>query len=399
MKTKLDRSVYIVCLGTAMTQFANMVYPMLTIILQQKMGFSAKAIAVVLAIDSVALFLASFVGGKIADRFNKKMNIIVGDLISILLYITGAILPFSVATIALIIAGGFFQQMELASYNTLIAELTSDEERDRGFSLFYLCVNIGIFASTALSGFLIENHMRLVFSLNALGITISTLFIGFLLKYTPKTHRDEEGEEEKHTVLSVFKQTPVLIWFLLMSCIFEGIHNEYSYLVPMEIDRVVTNGGTQIYGTLVSFSCLCVIALTTLITNLLHKYSNTVKLQLGNIFQMLGFGVFFAGVLLHMIPLFYAGFLLYIVGEICNSVSYEPYMVQLSPESCLGSMYGFFSIMLRAFCLVFNGLIGIAYDMDPNYAWGVMAVACILAMVFCSMMKTGKGKRTVSTES
>ena len=366
------------------TMFGNMVYPMLTIILQQKFSFSATQIAFLLAIDSILLFFASFFGGKIADKFNRKRNIIICDLLTVSAYTICFLIPLSYVTIALIILGGSFQQMELASYNTLIADMTTKENRDKGYSLFYLCFNIGAFVATALSGFMINEHLKLIFLLDAVCVGASTIVIAIFVKYVRK---ETEGSEEsaKGFGFKVFKQVPMLGFFLVIMCINEIVHNEYAYLIPMELDRAYLADGSKIYGTLVSFSCMIVVMTTTAITKMFHKKKHLFKLQLSNIFQLLGYIVFGVGIYLRFIPLFYIGFAIYIFGEICDAISYEPYLMMITPEAYRGRIDGLFSMTMKIAVMLFNLVIGVSYDHSPALSWGIFIFIGLLVIVLTAI--------------
>jgi len=386
-----------------MTQFANMVYPMLTLILKQHYLMSAARISVVLAIDSAALLLASYIGGKLADAFNRKKVIVVLDLVSASLYLTGALIPFSKVDIVLIILAGACQQAELASYNTLIDDFTNEETIDKGYSNFYLFFNIGAFASTALAGFLVTNYLRIVFIINSIGILSSTLLIAAALKVDKKTKPETGTKPETDTgfkpVLLALRTLPVLVIFLLVKALWEPIHNEYSYLVPMELDRILPEGGAEIYGTLVSFSCACVVLFTTLVTKLVHRYSVTAKIQLSNIAQGLGYVLVFVSVITDFIPLMYAGFLVYIVGEILDSVSYETYIMENTPDEYKGRMYGIFSMTLKISVMIFNLLLGFLYDKSPYIAWAFMAAAVTGTVVLTCWLRIAESRKGTEDRS
>ena len=384
---KLRKDVYILCFGIMVTMMGNMVYPMLTIILQQKFSMSATNIALILAADSISLFIASFLGGRIADKYNRKWNIIICDLFTVVMYGLCFILPLSYLSIVLIIFGGSFQQMEIASYNTLITEMTDEENRDRGFSVFYLCFNIGAFISTAAAGFLINEYTKLVFLLDGAGVFVSTIIIMLFVKYKRTAKTEEEAEEAKGMGFSVFKNTPLLLLFLVIMCLNEIVHNEYSYLIPMELDRILAENGAKVFGTLISVSCVIVVFMTTPITNLLHKKEHLHKLQLSNIFQIAGYAVFGIGIILYNIPLFYVGFIIYIFGEICDAISYEPYLMHITPERYRGRIDGIFSMTMKIAVMLFNLIVGTTYDRSPVIAWSVLMVTGVMAIVLTKVLK------------
>ena len=118
----LKKENYILFFGRMMTNSGSMIWPMMTLILNQKMGMSASQVAVVMVIGGLFMMPANLIGGKLADRYSKKMIIIFGDLVSITLYIVSGLIPLSRVTIALIIIAGTAQMMEDPPYLALIAD-------------------------------------------------------------------------------------------------------------------------------------------------------------------------------------------------------------------------------------------------------------------------------------
>ena len=79
----LRRENYVLFFGRIVTNLGSMVWPMLTMILNQKLGMSAGNIAILTAVFGVLMMPANLLGGKLADRLNKKNIIIVGDIVSV----------------------------------------------------------------------------------------------------------------------------------------------------------------------------------------------------------------------------------------------------------------------------------------------------------------------------
>ena len=72
----LRKEVYILFIGRIVTRFGSMVWSMLTLILNQKLGYTAAQVSVFMFVFSAVSLATSAVGGKMADKYNKK-NIII----------------------------------------------------------------------------------------------------------------------------------------------------------------------------------------------------------------------------------------------------------------------------------------------------------------------------------
>ena len=64
----LRQEIYVLFFGRVVTNMGSMVWPMLTMIMSQKLGMNASTIAVVMVLSGVLLVPANILGGKLADN-------------------------------------------------------------------------------------------------------------------------------------------------------------------------------------------------------------------------------------------------------------------------------------------------------------------------------------------
>ena len=95
----LRRENYILFIGRIVTNMGAMVRPILTFILNKKLGLNATQIAFVDILSGLIFLPIGLIGGAFADRFNKKMVIVYCDTISIIFYIICAFISISYVTI------------------------------------------------------------------------------------------------------------------------------------------------------------------------------------------------------------------------------------------------------------------------------------------------------------
>ena len=63
----LRKEIYILFFGRVVTNLGSMVWPMLTMILSQKMGFDAGSIALLMVVSTFIMLPANLIGGRLAD--------------------------------------------------------------------------------------------------------------------------------------------------------------------------------------------------------------------------------------------------------------------------------------------------------------------------------------------
>ena len=173
----LRKENYILFIGRIVTNLGSMVWPVLTLILNQKMGLNGTQVVLVTIVSGILFLPAGLIGGKLADKYNKKMLIIFCDMISIVFYIICSFIPLSFVTIGLMMFAAACQSLEYPAYNALIADVTYTKDRERAYSLQYLGANIGLVASPTIAVILFARYLWLAFLISVFSIGLSTFLI------------------------------------------------------------------------------------------------------------------------------------------------------------------------------------------------------------------------------
>ena len=168
MYSGLPKEVYILSFGRIMTSMGALIWPMLTLIMRNKLGMSASDIGLYMMIISIIMVPCSLLGGKLADKYNKKHIIVGFDLISNSLYILCAIFEISTITLVLMTIASILQFMESPSFDALLVDLTPFEKRERAYSLMYFAMNLGLVLAPTIGGILFNSHLNLAFLINGL---------------------------------------------------------------------------------------------------------------------------------------------------------------------------------------------------------------------------------------
>ncbi|MGL5440444.1 MAG: MFS transporter [Filifactoraceae bacterium] len=91
----LRHEIYILVFGRIVTNMGALIWPMLTLILKNKLGMTASQAADFIILMGVAQLPCTLIGGKLADRFSKKNIIICCDLVTVCGLVTCFFLPIS----------------------------------------------------------------------------------------------------------------------------------------------------------------------------------------------------------------------------------------------------------------------------------------------------------------
>ena len=293
----LRREIYILFFGRIVTNLGSMVWPVMTLVLSQKLGFSAAEISYFFIGSGILMLPANLIGGKLADRFNKKWLIVICDGVSIICYVICALIPLGIGTVILFIAAGVFQSMEYPAYDALFADLSTTKDRERAFSLEYLGANLGLVLSPTIAGLLFKDFLWLSFLISGISIAVSTVLIAVLIKdITPVEDESEEAEyQEKKEGVGVFRvirENPLLLIYIIGAALYYAAYGQYGYIMPLDMASVHGDNGAVIFGTVSSLNCIIVVICTPLITKIFSKLRDTGKILTGRILVFSGYMIF-----------------------------------------------------------------------------------------------------------
>lgn len=386
----LRKENYILFFGRLVTAMGAMIWPMLTMILSQKMGMNGEHVAWVMAAVGILSLPANLIGGKIADHFNKKMNIVYLDIISVVCYIICAAIPLSAMTIVLMFLASACQNMENPSYNALIADITVTEDRERAYSLQYLGYNLGFVMSPTIAGILFENYLWLAFFISGFAIGCSAVLILFLVRDTaPIEDRSRkavyQAERKGESLWVVLGENRLIILYILAVSGYYATYQMYSYLMPLDLLRMHGDSGAVIFGSITSVNCVVVIVFTPLLTRMLPKVSEPIKTMLGQIFLLIGFAIFLLSG--EQIIFYYAAMVILTWGEILNMLAESPYITSRVPSSHRGRVNGLTEVIRTGITSGHQLLIGFIYKIGTSAAaWAVVFAISIFFILLCIIL-------------
>ena len=362
----LRKELYILFIGRIMTNMGAMIWPMFTLILNRKLGLNATVIAACVVIFSLVNLPVSLIGGKLADKLNKKNIIVVCDLVSIASFIYCAIVPVTITSIAIFAVASLFQTIEWPSYDALVADFSTSGDRERAYSLSYLGTNLGLVLSPTLAGFLFENHLNLAFLINGISIAMSTILIFFRIR---DVHREtdespasgyEADLNSKVSALSYIGHSRVVLLFIIAAALSNGVYSMYSYLMPLDMGITYAERGSVLFGSMSSTNCIVVVTCTALITRLFRKIRESGKMLIGE-------GLILAGYLLFLLfirqPIMcFVAITVFTFGEIFNTLSSSPFLTRRIPASHRGRIIAVMNVVCGLSSSAIQLAVGWIYD-------------------------------------
>ncbi|QRN90954.1 multidrug efflux MFS transporter NorA [Mammaliicoccus sciuri] len=193
----------------------SIVIPVLPTILHD-LDLNGSDLGMLVAVFAMFQMIASPFGGRFADKFGKKIIIIIGLLLfSISEFIFAVGNTFSILLVSRVL-GGISAAFVMPGVNGMIGDLSTSENRAKNFSYMSAVINTGFIVGPGVGGFLAEISHRMPFYFaGALGI-IALLFSVLLLK---EASDDDSNETARPKVKEPFPYklfvVPVIIMLIL----------------------------------------------------------------------------------------------------------------------------------------------------------------------------------------
>ena len=393
----LRREIYILAFGRMVTNLGSMIWPVMTMILNQKLGFSAAEISYFFVGSGIIMLPANLIGGKLADRCNKKWMIVICDSISIVCFFICAAIPLGIGTIVLFVFAGVLQSVEYPAYDALFADLSTTKDRERAYSLDYLGANLGLVLSPTIAGLLFKDYLWLSFLISGISIALSTILISLRVRdITPVEDDTEEAAyQEKRDGVSVFtvlRENPLLLLYLLCGTLYAGAYGQYNFIMPLDMAAVHGDSGAVIFGTASSLNCITVVIFTPIITKLFTKMRDIGKMITGRMLVFAGYMIFL--LMLGFIPSYYLAMLVFTWGEIFSVISEGPYVSTRIPASHRGRINGLMSIVYAVVTGVIDLSVGQLYDRSGSTrTWVLILTITLLSAASAIVLKSLDKKR------
>ena len=379
----LRRELYVLFWGKAATNMGAMIWPMLTLILSNKLGMSAEEIARITIAMGIIQFPANLLGGKLADHCNKKNLIVVCDLVTVTCYLTAAFLPVSMTQIMLFFTAGVFQTMENPSYDALVADLSTAENREKAYSLIYLGLNLGLILAPSIGGILFQHHLGLASAIDGLTTLSSTILILLFIKDIAPVKEEKNIYEEAKDTQSTWKilsGQKVILLFLICWAVYQFSYAQFNFLIPLNMESLYGGQGAVYFGLMTSLNGLVVIVGTPLLTKWAAGLGDTTKLLAGQILVSISLSmyIFIQGI----VPLYYVSMILFTIGEVMTTLGSYPYLTRRIPASHRGRISSVSNIFLGAAMYYSQWKIGAVLETHTIMtAWQCVAAAGVLGLI------------------
>ncbi|HYF75203.1 MAG TPA: MFS transporter [Candidatus Nitrosocosmicus sp.] len=338
----LPREIYVIFASRIVNAMGCFVMPLMTIIMTDRIGLPKETAGFYLSLNSLIYPMASMLGGMLADIIGRKFLIITFDTLAALLYMSCGFIEPSMTLIYVILAASACFSVAGPAHDSLIADLTTPENRAGAYALSYLGWNVGFAIGPMLGGFLYRKYLPMVFIGDALTALLSLSLIFFFVKETFEKTKEEITDDsrklerrEEGSIITVLLKRPILLYFAIIAFGYHFAYSQWTFLMPIHSMQNFGDLGAQYFGWMASLNGFVVILFTPILTKITEKMKGMRKMVYGILLYAAGFGML--GVL-NTLAYFFLSVFIFTLGEILLSISVMPFIANHTPASHRGRM-------------------------------------------------------------
>ena len=419
----LPRAVYALFFATVVNGAGIFVFPFLTLFLTRNIGMDERQAGNFMFFTSIAYLPGAVLGGKLADKYGRKIIAVGAQVLAAAMYIPCGFLvrggaaagggisgplaaigigaSFGAATLVplLVLVNVLFDGFADPARGAMHTDLTTPENRQAAFSLNYIGHNLGFAVGPLIAGFLFNVAPEWLFWGNALAVCASTFLVSVFVPETKPTDEavaeslNSESAEKAHKggLFSAAMTRPFLIVFVSIGAWFGLVYAQHRFTLPLQTEKLFGKSGAALYGSLMTLNAVLVLVFTAPLIALFKRFRPIVNVAFSGFLYAVGFGM----LAFSRFPiLFYLSVFIWTMGEIVNATNVDVYIANHTPMSHRGRFNAILPV-LGGFGWALATPVGgnLIYSFGIEVLWLVMfAVAALaaLALIFLDRVEQEK---------
>jgi MFS family permease len=268
---------------------SSMVWPFLTIYMRQRLDVSLTTVGLLLAVNSGARLVTTFVAGPVVDRLGRKGVMVFSLLVSALVYAAMGWVSDPGAWVLLMVANGGLAPLYRVGSDAMVADLLPPGKRAGAYALLRMGNNVGIAIGPAVGGFLAATSYDWTFAAATVSSLAFALIILFLVS---ETLPQNEGKRTQLSPLATYNtllhDRPFLTYWLV-STLAVVPASLLMVLLPVYAKEQFGVPESQ-YGFIMATNAAIVVLFQYAITNVTRRYPSLPVLATGAFFYAIGVG-------------------------------------------------------------------------------------------------------------
>ncbi len=265
---------------------ASMIWPFLMVFVSKRLALPLTAAASVMAFNSTAAVIFTFVAGPVTDKLGRKGVMVVsllGNGLVYLLYLNASTYWHFAAAATL---AGVFNPLFRVGADAMLADLIPEHNRIDAYSLLRLSNNLGVAIGPAIGGFLASTSYTVAFLCAAGGMCL----YGLLMLITGRETIPSKTSEEQVPQVSrkfggypdIFRDRPYILFILNFTLI--QICAAFVWILLSVYSNQQYGMPESQYGFLPTLNGLMIVLMQLWITDQTRRRSTFSMMALGSAF-------------------------------------------------------------------------------------------------------------------
>ena len=360
----LPGTVKLLCFGSFINRAGSFVVLFLTIYVSQDLGYDKTFAVNCFGVFGVGSFLASLIGGYLADRIGRKPIMLLGLFGGSAALVSLSFVQNRYGFMLNIFAFALLLDMYRPAANAMISDVISDKQRPLAFGLLYIAFNLGFGVAAPIGGWLAEYSMQYLFWGDAITTSLFGLMILVFLPETISSTRESEAITDVRDTPVVhntvgwkmtWKQISTDTDFLLLTTatlltsliFFQGFST-----LPLTLKEIGFSESE--IGLLLSINGFLIVALQLPITAYLSRFERLAVIFAGEVLIGIGFGATALGSSAVWIGLTIG---VWTIGEVLQAAFKQTLVVGFAPIAFRARYLGVFA-MTHALGLMIGAPLG-----------------------------------------
>jgi len=377
-----------------------LLYPFFALYITERFGVGMTEVGFLFAVFGAGNIFGSMVGGALADKYGRRIMIIIGLVISgtgsIFMGLVDDLNVFYILAASLGLVGNIGGPARQA----MVADLLPKEKQAEGFGIMRIFMNLAATVGPLLGGFLATQSYMLLFLSDAVSSFITAVIVFIVIPETkPENPEDKPEESVMSTIVGYIDvlKDGVFMLFLFVSAIMVMVYMQMNSTLSVFL-RDVHGFPQQSFGLLLSMNALMVVLFQFWITKRISKYAPMKVMAIGALFYVVGFGMYG---FVSAVYLFFIAMIIITIGEMIVTPIQQSSVASFAPEDKRGrymAMYGFSWGIPNLFGVLVAGLI-MDY-INPNLVWYIAGILSLVSVVgFWSLHGTAQRRFSKEKDS
>ena len=317
----------------------SIAFPFLSIYLYEVRNLSMSLIGSILGISTIFGVIGRILGGLLSDYFGSKNVLIISIFIRSFIFLSiSIVITFNLdykLFIPILILNSLFFSINMSNLDTIVAQLSKEEDRNLAYSINRVGVNLGWSLGPAIGGVIAVKSFSLLFFISFLATIFSAIMLQLTIPNTNKTLKSFEFpirdilNNKQFFLFSLFS----IGFFITMSQLISTLSVYATNLVKISKNEL---------GILYAINGLLVVFLQIPISNYIEKIDEKKALVIGTFFYFIGYlSIGFANNFYHLL----ISIIIITIAEMFVVPSAQTMASILSDKNKLGSFIGFFGLL------------------------------------------------------